>query len=75
MGRDMGPGERDPDRGASEAVGGVPLDHQETRARTGPRAEGDPDLITEDDGSGVAGGSSGASGGGSNTPGHPDAPR
>ncbi|MEV6816178.1 preprotein translocase YidC [Micromonospora sp. NPDC051296] len=34
-----------------------------------------PDLVTEDDGSGVAGGASGSSGGGSSMPGHPDAPR
>ncbi|GAA4574583.1 hypothetical protein GCM10023176_41900 [Micromonospora coerulea] len=34
-----------------------------------------PDLVTEDDGSGVAGGSSGSSSGGSGMPGHPDAPR
>jgi hypothetical protein len=34
-----------------------------------------PDIVTEDDGSGVAGGSSGSSSGGSGLPGHPDAPR
>ncbi len=34
-----------------------------------------PDLVTEDDGSGVAGGASGSSGGGSSMPGHPDARR
>ncbi|MER7893132.1 preprotein translocase YidC [Micromonospora sp. NPDC094482] len=34
-----------------------------------------PDLVTEDNGSGVAGGSSGSSGGGSSMPGHPDATR
>ncbi|SCF20717.1 hypothetical protein GA0074696_3425 [Micromonospora purpureochromogenes] len=34
-----------------------------------------PDLVTEDDGSGVAGGSSGGSAGGSSMPGHPDATR
>ncbi|MEU4679210.1 preprotein translocase YidC [Micromonospora sp. NPDC023737] len=34
-----------------------------------------PDLVTEDDGSGVAGGGSGSSGGGSSMPGHPDATR
>ncbi|MEU5567500.1 preprotein translocase YidC [Micromonospora musae] len=34
-----------------------------------------PDVVTEDDGSGVAGGSSGSSSGGSNMPGHPDAAR
>ncbi|PZG19961.1 preprotein translocase YidC [Micromonospora craterilacus] len=34
-----------------------------------------PDLVTEDDGSGVAGGASGSSGGGSSMPGHPDASR
>lgn len=34
-----------------------------------------PDIVTEDDGSGMAGGSSGSSSGGSGTPGHPDAAR
>jgi hypothetical protein len=34
-----------------------------------------PDIVTEDDGSGVAGGSSGTSSGGSGLPGHPDAAR
>ena len=34
-----------------------------------------PDIVTEDDGSGVAGGSSGGSGGSSGLPGHPDAAR
>ncbi|MEU5943539.1 preprotein translocase YidC [Micromonospora sp. NPDC047548] len=34
-----------------------------------------PDVVTEDDGSGVAGGSSGSSGGGSSMLGHPDAAR
>ncbi|WP_329110657.1 preprotein translocase YidC [Micromonospora sp. NBC_01699] len=34
-----------------------------------------PDIVTEDDSSGVAGGSSGSSAGGSNLPGHPDATR
>ncbi|NJP34045.1 preprotein translocase YidC [Micromonospora thermarum] len=34
-----------------------------------------PDIVTEDDGSGVAGGSSGSSAGGSSMPGHPDAAR
>ncbi|MFG1780063.1 preprotein translocase YidC [Micromonospora sp. NPDC049051] len=34
-----------------------------------------PDLVTEDDGSGVVGGASGGSGGGSGMPGHPDAAR
>jgi hypothetical protein len=38
-------------------------------------AAGRPDVVTEDDGSGVAGGSSGGSGGGSTMPGHPDATR
>ncbi|MEH0934091.1 preprotein translocase YidC [Micromonospora psammae] len=33
-----------------------------------------PDIVTKDDGSGVAGGS-GSSGGGSSMPGHPDATR
>ncbi|MDM4719074.1 preprotein translocase YidC [Micromonospora sp. WMMA1363] len=34
-----------------------------------------PDIVTEDDGSGMAGGASGSSSGGSNMPGHPDAAR
>ncbi|MDO3704962.1 preprotein translocase YidC [Micromonospora sp. C28SCA-DRY-2] len=34
-----------------------------------------PDIVTEDDGSGVAGGASGTSSGGSTMPGHPDATR
>lgn len=34
-----------------------------------------PDIVTEDDGSRVAGGSSGSSSGGSGMPGHPDAAR
>ncbi|MEU6078807.1 preprotein translocase YidC [Micromonospora sp. NPDC047074] len=34
-----------------------------------------PDLVTEDDGSGMAGGASGGAGGGSSMPGHPDAAR
>lgn len=34
-----------------------------------------PDIVTEDDGSGVAGGASGSSSGGSTMPGHPDAAR
>lgn len=36
-------------------------------------ADGRPTTVTEDDGSGMAGGSSGGSGGGSGMPGHPDA--
>jgi hypothetical protein len=34
-----------------------------------------PDEVTEDDGSGMAGGASGSSSGGSGMPTHPDAPR
>ncbi|MCW3842519.1 preprotein translocase YidC [Micromonospora yasonensis] len=34
-----------------------------------------PDEVTEDDGSGMAGGASGSSSGGSSMPTHPDAPR
>jgi len=34
-----------------------------------------PDIVTEDNGSGMTGGSSGSSGGGSSMPGHPDAAR
>jgi hypothetical protein len=48
-----------------------------TQAETDRRPEGLPpaDIVTEPDGSGVAGGSSGGSGGGSGMPGHPDAAR
>jgi hypothetical protein len=56
---------------------GAPLAQAEVDAGLRPPTDsGDlPDLVTEDDGSGVAGGSSGSSGGGSSMPGHPDATR
>ncbi|WP_213454418.1 preprotein translocase YidC [Rhizomonospora bruguierae] len=38
-----------------------------------PRDLPEADIVTEDDGAGVAGGTHGGSGGGSTMPGHPDA--
>jgi hypothetical protein len=48
-----------------------------TQVETDRRPAGVPqsDIVTEPDGSGMAGGSSGSSGGGSSMPGHPDAAR
>jgi hypothetical protein len=51
---------------------GAPLPQVETDRRVSGMP--DSDIVTESDGSGVAGGSSGSSGGGSSMPGHPDAP-
>jgi hypothetical protein len=66
----------DPEHAEDEA-GQVPL--IQVAADTDVPAPDDttqrPDIVTEDDGSGVAGGSSGSSSGGSGTPGHPDATR
>jgi hypothetical protein len=52
---------------------GAPLPQVETDRRVSGMP--DSDIVTESDGSGVAGGSSGSSGGGSSMPGHPDAAR
>ncbi|MFK3978979.1 hypothetical protein ACI2K4_01235 [Micromonospora sp. NPDC050397] len=71
---DTGAGQR-PEDAERDAV---PVDYQETRPVPEDGAWPDeikPDEVTEDDGSGVAGGSSGGSGGGSTMPGHPDATR
>jgi hypothetical protein len=51
---------------------GAPLTQVETDRR--PAGLPDSDIVTEPDGSGVAGGASGG-GGGSSMPGHPDADR
>ena len=59
----------DPDREPQQAppVGQIP-------AKRHPDFP-DSDIVTEPDGSGMAGGSSGSSSGGSTMPGHPDAAR
>jgi hypothetical protein len=60
------------ERGAAEEASGAPVTQTEVDADR--RAPSDPgNSVTEDDGSGMAGGSSGGSGGGSGMPGHPDA--
>ncbi|KAB1927040.1 preprotein translocase YidC [Micromonospora noduli] len=58
-------------------VGQTPLVQVETDTEVPAPADTDvrPDIVTEPDNSGVAGGSSGSSGGGSSMPGHPDATR
>jgi hypothetical protein len=65
--------EQNVERGAAEDNAGVPF--TETDAELSRRAPSEPAdrEVTEDDGSGLAGGSSGGSGGGSGMPGHPDA--
>ncbi|HEX8626681.1 MAG TPA: preprotein translocase YidC [Catenuloplanes sp.] len=65
------------ERGAAEDASGSPLTETEIESSVRPPSQPRPDgdLISEDDGSGMAGGSSGGSGGGSNMPGHPDAAR
>jgi hypothetical protein len=65
-------GEQPVERGAAEENAGAPLTQTEIDASRRAPSEPDADIITEDDGSGMAGGSSGGSGGGSNMPGHPD---
>jgi hypothetical protein len=52
---------------------GAPATQAQTDRR--PADVPDADIVTEPDGSGVAGGASGGSGGGSSMPGHPDAAR
>ena len=69
---DGGPDDRlpiDPDRKPQETppVGQIP-------AKRHPELP-DSDIVTEPDGSGAAGGSSGTSSGGSTMPGHPDSAR
>ncbi|MEW2146732.1 preprotein translocase YidC [Micromonospora vinacea] len=66
----------DPQHREDEA-GQVPLVQVEADTEVPAPADTDirPDIVTEPDNSGVAGGSSGSSGGGSSMPGHPDATR
>ncbi|MEU8258464.1 preprotein translocase YidC [Micromonospora inaquosa] len=66
----------DPQHSEGE-VGQVPLAQVEADTEVPAPADTDvaPDIVTEPDNSGVAGGSSGSSGGGSTMPGHPDATR
>jgi hypothetical protein len=52
---------------------GAPLTQVETDRRVAGMP--DSDIVTETDGSGMAGGASGSSSGGSSMPGHPDAAR
>lgn len=77
MSDETGSAEQHVERGASEEAAGAPLTETETEtdASRRPPSAPDADIVTEDDGSGMAGGSSGGSGGGSTMPGHPDAAR
>jgi hypothetical protein len=52
---------------------GAPLTQVETDRR--PAGMPESDIVTEPDGSGMAGGASGSSSGGSSMPSHPDAAR
>ncbi|MEO3925034.1 preprotein translocase YidC [Micromonosporaceae bacterium B7E4] len=63
----------DPDR-AEDEDGQARLTQvvAETEVPAPPGTDERPDIVTEDDNSGVAGGASGGSGGGSATTGHPD---
>ncbi|MEH1028107.1 preprotein translocase YidC [Micromonospora profundi] len=62
---------------AEDEAGQVPLVQVEADTEVPPPDDTDvrPDIVTEDNGSGMTGGSSGSSGGGSSMPGHPDAAR
>jgi hypothetical protein len=61
------------ERGAAEDNAGAPLTGTDVEmSRRAPSEPADRE-VSEDDGSGLAGGSSGGSGGGSGMPGHPDA--
>ncbi|MET8357309.1 preprotein translocase YidC [Micromonospora sp. NPDC005171] len=66
----------DPKHSEDEA-GQAPLVQFEADTEVPAPADTDvrPDIVTEPDSSGVAGGSSGSSSGGSTMPGHPDATR
>jgi hypothetical protein len=75
MSDERGTGEQSVERGAAEDAAGAPLTQTEVDASRRPPSAPASDSITEDDGSGLAGGSSGGSGGGSGMPGHPDAAR
>ena len=59
------------ERGAAEDAAGAPVTQTDVDASPTPPSRPD-ESVTQDDGSGVAGGSSGGSGGGSTMPGHPD---
>lgn len=60
------------ERGAAEDASGAPATQTDLDASRKPPGQGD-ESVTKDDGSGVAGGSSGGAGGTSTMPGHPDA--
>ncbi len=64
-------GEQPAGRETADRSGSTPLPQVEVADDVDTGA----DLVTQDDGSGMAGGSSGGSGGGSSMPGHPDAAR
>ncbi|MEH0930365.1 preprotein translocase YidC [Micromonospora sp. CPCC 205558] len=66
----------DPQHSEDEA-GEVPLVQVEADTEVPAPADTDvrPDIVTEPESSGMAGGSSGSSSGGSTMPGHPDATR
>ena len=63
------------ERGAAEDASGAPVTPTDVEASQQPPSQpaDGSEQVTQDDGSGVAGGSSGGSGGGSGMPGHPDA--
>ncbi len=65
-------GEQPNDRDVAESTGAPSF---QTPADGAGQSGDQADLVTEDDGSGMSGGSSGGSGGGSSMPGHPDAAR
>ncbi|MFD1325993.1 preprotein translocase YidC [Micromonospora sonneratiae] len=62
---------------AEDEAGQVPLVQVEAETDVPPPAPGapKPDIVTEDDGSGMISGASGSSSGGSSMPTHPDATR
>ncbi len=64
-------GEQPVERGAAEDAAGAPVTQTDVDASRTPPSQPD-ESVTQDDGSGMAGGSSGGSGGGSTMPGHPD---
>lgn len=71
------------ERGAAEDASGVPVTETDIETSVRPASQprpdrgedplADSDIVSQGDGSGMAGGSSGGSGGGSSLPGHPDA--
>ncbi|MEU5962443.1 preprotein translocase YidC [Micromonospora parva] len=64
-------------RHSEDEAGQVPLVQVEADTEVPAPADTDvrPDIVTEPESSGMAGGSSGSSSGGSSMPGHPDATR